>query len=223
MKTLFIPTVFVLLASFPAVADLVTLKAGNDRFVAGESKSRRAELVSGQKPKTIVLSCSDSRTPPELVFDQGLGELFTIRVAGNVLGAAQVASIEYAIEHLGSKELVIMGHESCGAVKAALTAARGKSAGSPDLDSLIASVRGNLEDSAGRALASPAAPSADETKFRAEVIANVNAVAKSLVKRSRIVRHAMEESGFKILPAIYSLESGKVEFLESPASERASH
>ncbi len=120
---------------------------GNERFITGNAKGehrdaeRRRELASVQKPFAIVLSCSDSRVPPELIFDQGLGDLFTIRVAGNVLGSAQVASIEYAVEHLGAKLILVMGHESCGAIKAALEPVSKKGSGSTDLDWLVGSIR----------------------------------------------------------------------------------
>src|SRR5262249_7515934 len=102
------------------------LEEGNRRFVEGNLtvgtalKEKRKALIADQKPEAIVLSCSDSRVPPELVFDQGLGELFTVRAAGEALSTSTVASIEYAIEHLGTHLLVVLGHESCGAVRAAL-------------------------------------------------------------------------------------------------------
>ena len=102
------------------------LKAGNQHHVQHhyahphESDTRVRELVSGQHPHAVVLSCADSRVPPEIVFDQGLGDLFTVRVAGNIAGDAEIASIEYAIEHLHTPLVVVMGHQSCGAVAAAI-------------------------------------------------------------------------------------------------------
>jgi len=198
---------------------LSDLKAGNQRFIDDQSQHthqnsvRRKELIHGQKPGAIVLSCSDSRVPPEVIFDQGLGDIFTIRVAGNILGAATVASIEYAVEHLGTRLIVVMGHESCGAVSAALKTPVGKTAGSPDLDSLISTIQGNLTpdgsgDGATRALASA---TTDKT-LRQPVMRNVDAVVKSLKQRSRIVSHAIEEGKVQVVPAIYGLESGKVDF-----------
>jgi carbonic anhydrase len=187
------------------------LKAGNQRFIDGKAEHsladpvRRKELATEQHPKAIVLSCSDSRVPPELVFDKGLGELFTVRVAGNVLGAATVASIEYAVEHLGARLVVILGHESCGAVKAAISTPLGQSAGSPDLDSLISTLKPNLRE-VSRDIAS------DDKTLRKPVMANVDAVGSRLLQRSRIVRKHVEEGKLAIVYGIYGLESGKVDF-----------
>lgn len=192
------------------------LQKGNARFVAGKSlhrkqdPTRRKELAAGQKPHAVILSCSDSRVPPELVFDQGLGEVFPIRVAGNILGAAQVASIEYAVEHLGSNLIVVMGHESCGAVKAALGTKRGETTGSIDLDSLISSVQGNL--SYGPNAEANRMVAAEDKKLRAPVMANVDAVASSLANRSKILKKYIGEGQVKIIKGVYSLESGKVDF-----------
>lgn len=208
----------------PSAAEaLIDLKAGNARFAAGEpahsqqGTARRKELVSGQKPGAIVLSCSDSRVPPELVFDKGLGEVFVIRVAGNILGAAQVASVEYALEHLGSRLIVVMGHESCGAVKAAVTTPVGTSAGSHDLDFLVSDIQHGLDGDL--------AHDASDKKLRKPVMKNVDAVARRLVQRSRIVRKLVEAGEVQVVSAIYSLETGKVDFWNDGAPrkpERAS-
>jgi carbonic anhydrase len=129
-----------------AVLSLASLIAGNERYAAGRAQHPRAaredrqQLLAGQHPRAIVLACADSRVPPELVFDQGLGDLFVVRVAGEAVDAASVASIEYAIEHLGASLIVVLGHQSCGAVMAALTTPHGK-AGSPDLDALLDEIR----------------------------------------------------------------------------------
>lgn len=104
-----------------------SLKDGNQRFISGKpaactnTPAKRARLTESQAPNAIVLSCSDSRVPPEQIFDQGLGKVFTVRVAGNVLNSDAIASIEYAISHLGSHLIVVLGHDSCGAVSAAVT------------------------------------------------------------------------------------------------------
>jgi len=187
---------------------------GNERFANGTAKgehrdvARRQELVTGQKPFAIVLSCSDSRVPPELIFDQGLGDLFTIRVAGEVLGSAQVASIEYAIEHLDAKFIVVMGHESCGAVKAAIESSDRKNttAGSLDLDWLIHAIRPNLK---ARHLAEI---TTEDPKLRKPVMANVDAITENLMVRSQIVGEAMAKGDLKIVRGIYSLDTGKVDF-----------
>ena len=201
---------------------LKTLRDGNGRYIGGTTKAlrdsaRRKDLVGGQAPSAIILSCSDSRVPPEIVFDRGLGDLFAIRVAGNVLGAASVASIEYAVEHLGTHLIVVMGHESCGAVKAAITTPKNQSAGSPDLDTLIASVYLDPKDHSSLT---------EDPRLRKQVIFNVNGVSDQLVKRSAIVRKAVEEGKVTIVRGIYGLSTGKVDFwatesLEKPAPTHA--
>lgn len=199
-------------AAMTPVSALSNLTRGNERFVSGVTNgehrdgARRRALASGQNPSTIILSCSDSRVPPELIFDQGLGDLFTIRVAGNVLGSAQVASIEYAIEHLGAKLVVVLGHESCGAVKAALASKPKVSSGSTDLDWLVGEIKPNLR---GRAVASIGD---NDLNIRQPVMANVDAVTEQLTVRSHIISHAMGEGKLKVVRGIYSLESGKVDF-----------
>ena len=186
------------------------LQAGNKRFMKGEPKhpdqqyALREKLVNGQRPPAIILSCSDSRVPPELVFDQGLGRVFTVRVAGNIIDPATVASIEYAVEHLDSKLIVVMGHEGCGAVKAALETPVGTSAGSRDLDTLLGAIRPNLG-------AERSAKGEGKT-LRSAVKANVNAVAEDLMIRSKIVREHVNGGKVAIVPAVYSLESGLVDF-----------
>jgi carbonic anhydrase len=198
--------------TIPPLQVLRELEEGNRRFIEGVTKSagkdgvRRKEILAYQNPSAVVLSCSDSRVPPELVFDRGLGEIYTVRVAGNILGAASVASIEYAVARLGVRLIVILGHESCELIKAALTNPAGKTAGSPDLDSLISSIY--VEENTGRALASVE----DDSVIRKSVIFNINGVADRLLKRSLIIRKYVQEGKVKIVRAIYGLESGKVDF-----------
>ena len=186
------------------------IQAGNKRFIEGrlnnsnQDKLIREKLASGQQPPVIVLSCSDSRVPPEKVFDQGLGQIFTVRLAGHVLNAEAIASIEYAVEHLGAKALVVMGHDSCGAVKAALTTPNGKSAGSPSLDSLISKIKPGI--SAFKNI------SPDDKTIEGPVKANVTATVKELIKKSKIVREALELNHLLLAQGIYHLASGEVEF-----------
>jgi len=187
------------------------LQNGNMRFYEGKAKhpnqdaTRRESLAGGQQPHTIILSCSDSRAAPELIFDQGLGDVFPVRVAGNVVNAENIASIEYAVEHLGPKLLVVMGHESCGAVGAAINSTVGHSAGSESLDVLVSHIRGNLS-------ASSVASAASDKSFRASVKENVTANVKELLQRSKIVREAVEKKELVLAQAIYSLKTGRVEF-----------
>jgi len=190
---------------------LSTLQTGNMRFYEGHPQhpnlgSARRELVSkGQHPHTIIVSCSDSRVPPEQVFDQGLGDIFTVRNAGNVMNTESIASIEYAIEHLGARFLVVMGHESCGAVGAAVASAPGQTNGSESLDVLVRGIRSRLSQDA------VAAAGGDKT-FRRGVKENVSASLADLVKKSAIVREAVATKGLVLGQAIYSLTSGRVEF-----------
>jgi carbonic anhydrase len=195
----------------PVAADkaLGWLKNGNTRFTKhylrndGDLAKDRTRLVPGQKPHSIVLSCSDSRVPPEVVFDQKLGEIFVVRTAGESLDASTIASIEYALEHLGSNLIVVMGHESCGAVKAALATLDGSDAGSPWLNKLVQDLHPHLKSFKGKPVSEGAL---------VEGWANLSGVAKDLVDRSQIVRDAVNSGEVKIQTALYHLGSGIVEF-----------
>ncbi|HEY8280215.1 MAG TPA: carbonic anhydrase [Bdellovibrionota bacterium] len=190
---------------------LSLLQTGNMRFYEGralhpnQEPSRRELLAGGQHPHTIIVSCSDSRTAPETVFDQGLGELFVVRLAGNVATTEGIASIEYAVEHLGPKLLLVMGHESCGAVGAAIASTPGKSNGSESLDVLVRQIRAGLSSE------SVAAGAADKT-YRWSVKENVTENLKALLQRSEIIRNAVATKGLVLGQAIYNLKSGRVEF-----------
>jgi carbonic anhydrase len=188
-----------------------SLQNGNMRFYEGKPQRprqdipRREELANGQKPHTIVLSCSDSRLPPEIIFDQGLGDIFTVRVAGNIVDADAIASIEYAVEHIGSRFLLVMGHESCGAVTAAIESKPGISNGSESLDELVRHIREHLSSEAiAGALA--------DKSIRQPVKENVTATLKELLRRSEIVREAVKKKGLVLAQGIYSLRTGRVEF-----------
>lgn len=177
------------------------LKAGNARFCNDEAQyalqdqPRRQELVPGQAPWAIVLGCADSRVVPELAFDAGLGELFVILVAGNIANTESIASIEYAVAHLGTKVIVVLGHQSCGAVTAAIN---GGDAGY-NLNMLLAQIKPAVE-------AKPGAEIDDVVRCHAEL------VAEALADRSNIIRDALKD-GLVIKPAFYSLEDGSVSFL----------
>jgi len=184
---------------------------GNTRYLLQSSRhphrdaARRASLTEGQKPQAIVLSCSDSRVPPEVVFDQGLGDLFVIRSAGEVADTAGLASIEYAVEHLGTKLIVVLGHTSCGAVKATLTTPPDKSAGSPSLDALVAAIRPNVSgftmEKAG-------------PQLHYAVEAQVLGTAERLLRTSPIIKEAVAHGHAKIVKAVYHLDTGLVRFLK---------
>lgn len=182
---------------------------GNKRFtdkkfrVDGVSKREIASLVTGQKPHAIVLSCSDSRVPPEIVFDQKLGEIFVVRTAGQALDSSAIASIEYAVSHLGSNLIVVMGHESCGAVKAALSTLGGSDAGSPSLNKLVGDIHPRLQ----RFSKMPASAGVVDESW-----SNVMGVATDLAARSEIIQKAIESGELKVEKALYHLASGEVEW-----------
>ncbi len=179
------------------------LKTGNDNFVLDkldgklQDSSRRNALTSGQEPYAIVLSCADSRVVPELAFDTGLGELFVVRVAGNIANSSSLASMEYAVAHCGSKVIVVLGHQSCGAV----TAAVGGGDNGYNLNHLLSHI-------------TPAITAAGEGASITDVIKkNAELTAIELMTRSAIIRDGVENRGVKIVPAYYNLDSGKVDFL----------
>jgi carbonic anhydrase len=186
-------------------AALELLVAGNRRFAAGrpmfpdQSPARRRELAQGQKPFAIVLTCADSRVAPELYFDQGLGNLFVLRNAGNLLNDHTIGSIEYAVEHLKVGLIVIVGHEKCGAVAAAV--AGGHAPG--HIGSIVASIQPAVQ------------ASADEGGDKVEnaVRANARLVAAALEASDPILNEAVKAGRLKIVPARYDLETGKVELL----------
>lgn len=188
---------------------LLLLKSGNKRYTTAQPRRSvlglkdREKLLQVQKPYAIVLSCSDSRVPPEIVFDQKLGEIFVVRTAGQSLDYAAIASIEYGVAHLGSNLIVVMGHESCGAVKAALATLKGGDAGSVWLNKLVADLHPHLKRFT------------DLSQTDGVVVeswANVEGVSKDLVERSEIVKKALESGDVKIQNALYHLASGEVEW-----------
>jgi len=180
------------------------LKSGNKRFVADtlegnlQDSLRRNDLTGGQQPYAIILSCADSRVVPELAFDTGLGEIFVIRVAGNVANPSSVASIEYAVAHLKSKVIIVLGHQSCGAVTAAI---QGGDNGY-NLNHLLSHITPAI------------AVSSEGTSVNDVVKTNAKLTAKELSGRSSIIREAVESGGLKIVPAYYNLDSGVVDFLD---------
>lgn len=192
----------------PEVA-LRWLRNGNTRFRKGllrndgQSQADVKRLTGGQKPHSIILSCSDSRVPPEVVFDQKLGEIFVVRTAGETLDPTSIASIEYAVEHLGVRNLVVMGHTQCGAVTAALATFDGKDAGSPNLNKLVADMHPRLEAFKRKPASQDKAP---------ESWANVKGVMKDLIKRSSVLEEKVRSGDLKISGSLYHLDSGDVEF-----------
>jgi carbonic anhydrase len=199
---------------------LQKLMEGNQRYVENQmtgSKlcdlSTRTSLSKSQQPFAIILSCSDSRVPPEIIFDKGLGEIFIIRVAGNVADPVVLGSIEYAAEHLGSPLIMVLGHERCGAVKATVDA-NGKSSGSKNIDAIIKSIAPNIKAATKDCEVCKGDKKCAETQKNefVECLVDTNAktVAANLTKRSKILSHLLHEKKIKIVAAKYDLDDGKV-------------
>lgn len=193
---------------------LQKLLDGNKRYVANQMKAwqecdtaRREELAKGQKPYAIILSCSDSRVPPEIVFDKTMGEIFVVRVAGNVPDPVILGSIEYAAEHIGSPLVMVLGHERCGAVTAAVDA-KGKPEG--NIGAIVKTI----------APAVKTAKAATKGKAKPEVVeaacdANVRLVAANLTKKSPVIAKLAKEGKIKIVTAKYDLDDGVVSLLDA--------
>ncbi|MFN2300859.1 MAG: carbonic anhydrase [Gammaproteobacteria bacterium] len=193
---------------------LARLREGNERFVSEQrnggysSQARRMQLTDRQEPFAIVLGCSDSRVPAEIVFDQGLGDLFVIRVAGNVVAPSQVGSVEFAAEQFHTRLVVVLGHSSCGAIAATLDELRRPTENqSPNLRSIVDRVRPAVEP----LLAETAKLDADTLMQRA-VRANVQASVTQLRHGSDILERLVQGDGLLIVGAEYSLETGEVDF-----------
>lgn len=189
---------------------LERLCQGNRRFVTGASNiddalsgARRAELVDGQYPFAVILACSDSRVPVELVFDQGLGDLFVIRVAGNIVAPSQVGSVEFAAAQLGARLVVVLGHSNCGAVDATLKElAQEQETRSPNLRSIVDRIR-------------PAVEALDSPSLQDAVVANVHRSVDRLRHGSTILEELVKDGDLTIVGAEYSIESGLVTFLDA--------
>jgi len=193
-------------AVVPAEA-ISKLKEGNGRYTSGslqhpgQTTERRAELTKSQHPFAIIVSCSDSRVPPEIVFDQGLGDLFICRVAGNVINDEGLGSIEYAVDHLGVRLIVVLGHQRCGAVQAAkeTIAAKGKAPG--HIESLVTAIK-------------PAVESTAKDDLETTIKANVKHVVQALRSSTPILKAKVDSGDVQVIGGYYSLDTGAVTFLE---------
>ena len=198
-----------------ALEALQRLQEGNERFVSGVrsldtlmSGTRRSELVAGQEPFAVILGCSDSRVPVEMVFDQGLGDLFVIRVAGNVVAASQIGSVEFAAERFGTRLVVVLGHSRCGAVTATLEELQRPSENqSRNLHSIVDRIRPSVQ---GLLATDLHADSLVEQAVRA----NVRVAASTLRNGSPVLEQLIREDGLLVVGAEYSLETGEVDFFE---------
>ncbi|NVI99664.1 carbonic anhydrase [Myxococcus sp. AM009] len=195
---------------------LAQLREGNQRFVMNVrsvenplGRSARQALVAGQSPFAIILSCSDSRAPSEYIFDQGLGDLFVIRVAGNVVAPSLVGSVEFAAAEFGTRLAVVMGHSHCGAIKATLDSVRnGTGAASDNIRDIVERCREPVTT-----VVSAAGPKADpEFLLKESVRANIRNSCDHLRHGSRLLERLCREEGMRIVGAEYSLETGVVDF-----------
>jgi carbonic anhydrase len=200
-----------------AAAALERLRDGNRRFVSGTpsvdgltSMTRRAELVAGQQPFAIILGCSDSRVPAEIVFDQGLGDLFVIRVAGNVVAPSQIGSVEFAADRFGTRLVVVLGHSQCGAVLATVEEMRrGDASPSRNMRSIVDRIRPSVEPLWAAGLGRD-----PEALVREAVRANVRAAANQLRHGSDMIERLSERDGLQVVGAEYSLETGRVDVFD---------
>jgi len=188
------------------------LKTGNSRFFSGTARrpelsaaERRAQILA-QTPFAVILSCSDSRVPTEIVFDQGLGNLFITRVAGNVVETGTLGSIEYGIEHLKTHVVVVLGHEGCGAVKAALLSPEERSRETESIQALLNSIV--------PAISKLPKIRDEKAKLREAVIANVRLQVQNL-KKAKLIQEAIAKNKIAVIGAFYEITSGAVDFFET--------
>jgi carbonic anhydrase len=170
-------------------------------MTADQAAKRRAELAKSQHPLAAIVSCSDSRVPPEIVFDQGLGDLFIVRVAGNVINDEGLGSIEYSVDHLGTRLILVLGHQSCGAVKAAkeTIAAKGKAPG--HIESLVTAIK-------------PAVEATAKDDLDTTIKANVKHVVDALRSSTPILKTKVDSGQIQVIGGYYNLDTGAVTFLD---------
>lgn len=197
---------------------LERLREGNQRFVSGvrsretlDIQAHRSELAAGQEPFAIILGCSDSRVPAEIVFDQGLGDLFVIRVAGNIVAPSQIGSVEFAADRFGTRLVVILGHSRCGAILATLDELRRPTDNqSRNLRSIVNRVRPAVEPLLATELRHDS-----EALVREAVRANVRISASQLRHGSEVLEQLIQNDGLLVVGAEYSLETGVVDFFDA--------
>jgi carbonic anhydrase len=203
---------------------LALLREGNRRFVADvrsqdtlPSRARRIELAAGQAPFAAILGCSDSRVPVEIVFDQGLGDLFVIRVAGNIVAPSQIGSVEFAAEQFGTRLVVVLGHSQCGAIDATLEQLqRPKENQSRNLRSIVDLVRPSVEQLLATDLKHDLG-----ALVHAAVRANIRASVSQLRHGSDIIEQLIQDDGLLVVGAEYELQTGVVDFFEGVAEPLA--
>ncbi len=206
----------------PADEALARLKAGNARFVADiddlsavTSQSRRADLIEHQTPFAIILGCSDSRVPAEIIFNQGLGDLFVIRVAGNIVAPSLLGSVEFSAVQHSARLVVVLGHTLCGAIQATVTELKRPSANrSPNLQSIVNRIQPSVQT-----LMEAGLDNDEEKLVRLATRANIRASVSQLKHGSQILENLIAHEGLKIVGAEYSLETGKVDFFADGSGE----
>lgn len=198
--------------AYSAEEALAHLKEGNARFIAGKARFQTvqkdvlAELTKGQQPYATILGCSDSRVPPELVFDAGFGELFVIRVAGNVLGPSIMGTLQYAAAHLKTPLFVVLGHDHCGAVKAAIGSKFHGATHKSRIEVLLENILPALENLDGN--------QPPESLLESAVEANVRHTIRQLLDTPE-AKEKMSGNSMMLVGAIYDIETGKVRFLDN--------
>jgi carbonic anhydrase len=193
------------------------LRKGNERFVSGVrsldsllSQAHRPDLAQGQNPFAVVVGCSDSRVPVEIVFDQGLGDLFVIRVAGNIVAPSQIGSVEFAADRFGTRLVIVLGHTGCGAIQAALEQLQESTQSrSRNLQSIVNRIRPAVES-----LLDAGIRHEPEALTRKAVRANVRVAADHLRHGSDILEQLVQDEGLLVVGAEYSLETGVVDFFD---------
>jgi carbonic anhydrase len=196
---------------------LARLREGNARFASESTRReasvdgpRRRAVVAAQEPFAIILGCSDSRVPSEIIFDQGLGDLFVIRVAGNIVAPSQIGSVEFAAERFGTRLVVVLGHSTCGAIRATLEElGRPSEKQSPNLRSIVDRIRPSIEPLYRASQYLP-----EEELIRLSVRANISASVNQLRHGSAILEHLHLHDGLRVVGAEYSLATGLVEFFD---------
>ena len=196
---------------------LERLREGNRRFASDvresaalDTQRRRSELAEGQEPFAIILGCSDSRVPAEIVFDQGLGDLFVIRVAGNIVASSQIGSVEFAAERFGTPLVVVLGHSRCGAVLATLEELmRPREKQSRNLRSIVDRIRPSVEGLLATELRHDS-----EDLVRHAVRANIRASANQVRHGSEVLEELIQKARVLVVGAEYSLETGAVDFFD---------
>ena len=198
-----------------AVTAMQRLKEGNKRFVSGNrredtilSNTERSELTTGQEPFAIILGCSDSRVPAEMVFDQGLGDLFVIRVAGNIVAPSQIGSVEFAADLFKTRLVVVLGHSLCGAIRATVEEMkRPTDQKSKNISAIVDRIRPSVE-----AFRSTELWNNDDALIQASTRSNVRASVNQLRHGSALLENLIDKENLLIVGAEYSLQTGEVEF-----------